>query len=160
MSVAMWNCHSWPLDVSSNMKLTFLTTRCQYPCRIAIQHVGAPSAKVGLSAKLCVPVFKASLLDYWGVHLTKCVCLPSAVYWHSRHLCCIQGGPLDKVGSSAQCCVLVFWGSFRGVVGCWGGLHLTWLYHANWLFTTLIIQNKRKFPPFLKESKMAAKYIP
>ena len=29
MSVAMWNCHSWPLDVSSNVKLSFLTTRCQ-----------------------------------------------------------------------------------------------------------------------------------
>ena len=29
MSVAMWNCHSWPLHVSSNVKLPFLTTRCQ-----------------------------------------------------------------------------------------------------------------------------------
>ena len=29
MSVAMWNCHSWPLDVSSNVKLPFLTTRCK-----------------------------------------------------------------------------------------------------------------------------------
>ena len=36
------------------------------------------------------------------------VCLPSVVYWHSRHLCCIQGGLLDKVGSSARCCVLAF----------------------------------------------------
>ena len=29
MSVAMWNCHSWPLDVSCSMKLPLLTTRCQ-----------------------------------------------------------------------------------------------------------------------------------
>ena len=29
MSVAMWNCQSWPLDDSSNVKLAFLTTRCQ-----------------------------------------------------------------------------------------------------------------------------------
>ena len=29
MSVTMWICHSWPLDVSSNVKLPFLTTRCQ-----------------------------------------------------------------------------------------------------------------------------------
>ena len=28
MSVAMWNCHSWLLDVNSNGKLPFLTTRC------------------------------------------------------------------------------------------------------------------------------------
>ena len=27
MSVAIWNCHSWPLDVSRNVKLPFLTTR-------------------------------------------------------------------------------------------------------------------------------------
>ena len=30
MWVAMWNCHSWPLDVSSNVKLPYLTVRCQY----------------------------------------------------------------------------------------------------------------------------------
>ena len=29
MSIAMWNCQSWPLDDSSNVKLAFLTTRCQ-----------------------------------------------------------------------------------------------------------------------------------
>ena len=28
MSVEMWNCHSWPLDVSRNVKLPFLTTIC------------------------------------------------------------------------------------------------------------------------------------
>ena len=26
----MWNCHSWPLDVSNNVKLPFLTNRHQY----------------------------------------------------------------------------------------------------------------------------------
>ena len=36
MSVAMWNCQSWPLDDSSNVKLAFLTTRCQQQCEIAI----------------------------------------------------------------------------------------------------------------------------
>ena len=29
ISVAMWYCPCWPLDVSSNVKLPFLTTRCQ-----------------------------------------------------------------------------------------------------------------------------------
>ena len=29
MSVAMWNCHYWLLDISSNVQLPFLTTRCQ-----------------------------------------------------------------------------------------------------------------------------------
>ena len=27
-SVAVWNCHSWQLDVSSSVKLLFLSTRC------------------------------------------------------------------------------------------------------------------------------------
>ena len=36
MSVAIWNCHSLSLDVSSNMKLPFLTTTCQWQCEIAI----------------------------------------------------------------------------------------------------------------------------
>ena len=34
MSVVVWNCHSQPLDVSRNVKLPFLTTRCQYQCEI------------------------------------------------------------------------------------------------------------------------------
>ena len=62
MSVAMWNCHSWPLDVSTG---------------------GGPSAKVGLSTKYCVPVFKATILNS-------------------------KGGPSAKVGSSAKYCVPVF----------------------------------------------------
>ena len=72
MSVAMWNCHYWPLDNSSSVKLPF-------------GHLLWGSlAKVGLSAKLCVP-------------------------GNSRHLCLITGrGPSAKVCSSAKCCVLAF----------------------------------------------------
>ena len=36
MSVLMWNCHSWPLHVSRNVKLPFLTTTCQYQSEIAM----------------------------------------------------------------------------------------------------------------------------
>ena len=38
---------------------------------------GGPLAKVGLSAKFCVLVFKAFLLWYWGVHWQKKVHLPN-----------------------------------------------------------------------------------
>ena len=68
-----------------------LTTRFQY--------LGGPLAKVGLSAKLGVLVFKASLLDYWGdgvVHLPKYVHLPSFVYQYSRHLCSINWGSIGQ----------------------------------------------------------------
>ena len=30
MSVAMWNCHTWPLDVSSSVKNLVLRTQCQH----------------------------------------------------------------------------------------------------------------------------------
>ena len=43
----------------------------------------------------------------WGVHLPKCVCLPSVVYC-IQGISAVSGGPLAKVGSSAKCCVLVF----------------------------------------------------
>ena len=36
-----------------------------------------------------------------------------------------------------NCHVGGFWGCF-GVLGSQGGLHVTWLYHANWLFITLM----------------------
>ena len=131
MSVAMWNCHSWPLDVSSSVKLPFSICGgpsakvcssakfgvvvfkvsilnsvggpsakvgfvCQFLCT-GIQGIsalfprGSPLAKVGSSAKLCVPVFKVLSAQFpWGVHLPKYVCLPSVVYWYSRHLCVIE----------------------------------------------------------------------
>ena len=54
---------------------------CQVLCTgiqgIYALFVGDPSAKVGLAAKLCVLIFKASLLDYLGGHLPKYVHLPS-----------------------------------------------------------------------------------
>ena len=91
-------------------------------------------AKVGSSAKLCVPVFKASLLDYLGggqsakkCSSAKCcvlafkasmlypggpsakvVHLPSVVYWYSRQLFSLVGRPSIKVGSSAKYCVPEF----------------------------------------------------
>ena len=62
-----------------------------------LYSLGGPSAKVGLSANFCV-----SLLFSLGVHLPKYVHLPSFVYWYSRHLCSIKGGPLAKEGFSAK----------------------------------------------------------
>ena len=113
--------------------------------------MGGPSAKVCSSAKCCVLVFKASMLYLLGVHLPKCVHLPSAVYWYSRHLCSINGasicqsrfvcqvwcsgiqgiysqfmgGPSAKACSSAKCCVLVFKAS---MLYLWG-VHLPKCVH-------------------------------
>ena len=151
MSVAMWNCHSWPPDVSSNVKL----------------------AKLGSSANFGVLVIKASLFYYLGGHLPKYVYLPSFVYWYSRQLCSIHGGffcqrrfvcqvwcsgiqgisallPRGAIGQSRFVCWLwctgidgiyaLLPGVFQVCQGVSKGLHLTWLYNADWLFFNLIIQ--------------------
>ena len=127
----MSNCHSWPLDVSSSVKLPFHICVWGSICQsifvyqgIFPLYLGGPLAKVCLSAKLRVLVFKASVLwpggsiSYrrficqkskfvcqvlctWGAHWPMYVCLPSCVYWYSRHLS-VPGGPLAKGGSSAR----------------------------------------------------------
>ena len=82
MSVAMWNCHSWPLDVKSvavwrhlcpvtlGGPLGKVSSSAKY-CVLVFKasllwYQGGPSAKVGSSAMFCVLVFNASLLWYWG----------------------------------------------------------------------------------------------
>ena len=65
----------------------------------------------GPSAKLYVPVFKASLLNYGSGGGD-----PPAKVWLSANCCVLAlklsllylGGPLAKVGSYAKCFVLVF----------------------------------------------------
>ena len=83
-----------------------------------LSYPGGPSAKVGSSANLGVVVFKASLLYYLGVHLPKCVHLPSFVYCYSRHLCSItKWGPSARVGLSAKFGVVVFKASILQFTG-------------------------------------------
>ena len=70
---------------------------------------GGPSAKVGSSAKLGVLVFKASLLYYLGVSICQSM-LVCQVWCSSIQGIYSQfmGGPLAKVGLSANFGVLVF----------------------------------------------------
>ena len=71
--------------------------------------MGGPSAKGGLAAKLCVLIFKASLLDYLGGPSAK-VC-SSAKFCVVVFKACIlnsEGVNLAKLVFSAKCCVLVF----------------------------------------------------
>ena len=64
-----------------------------------------PLAKVGSSAKFCGVVCRSSLLWYWGVHWPHLVCLPSLVYWYSRHLC--SGTGEGAIGQSRVICQLL-----------------------------------------------------
>ena len=86
----------------------------------------------------------------WVVHLPKYVCLPHSVCCYSEHFCSITRG---SIGQSRFLCQ--FWCTgIQGISGLLpGGLHLTWLYNVNWLFTTLIIQKSEEIPTFPEESK-------
>ena len=80
-------------------------------------------AKVGSSAKFCVVVCKSPLLWYWGVHWLKWVCLPSVVYWYSRHFC--SGTGERAIGKSrviCQFCVVVFKASLLWYLGGGGSI--------------------------------------
>ena len=81
LTVEMWNCHSWPLDVttggsrsasrsanmsshSRNAKLLFLTTRCHY-CRSANW-----SANMSSNSRNVKLPFLTTRCHYWGVDLS------------------------------------------------------------------------------------------
>ena len=118
MLVAMWNCHSWWLYVSSNVKchsglLDVSTGGVHWPHRFICQV-------------LCTGIQGISALVL-GSPLAKEGCLPNL---------------------SSLAVLLWYWGVSRG-------LHLTWLYNANWLYYPYS-QIKWNSHLFLK-SKMAAK---
>ena len=89
----MSNCHSWPQDVSSNVKLPFLTTRCY-----------------------CHSVWPVDVIWHWGTGVggpsVKALDFICSNVWHIVVFkACIlnsEGGPSAKEGLSAKCCVLVF----------------------------------------------------
>ena len=147
MSVAMWNYHSWPVDVSSIGQSRFIChiwcssiqgiyswfsggsiSQSRFICPgcsgfqgIYSRLTGGPSAKVGSSANFCVLVFKASILNSVGSGgpLAK-VCLSAKfAYWYSRHLFSVTWGrgPSAKVGSPAKFGVLVFQASLLWDLG-------------------------------------------
>ena len=120
----MWNCHSWPLDVSTSMKLPFLTilSSCVYQysrhlclitwmsicqsmfiCQVwcsGIQGIyswfsrGSISQSRFICQFLCTGIKGISALFPGGSIHQSYVCLPSVVYWYARHLCSICGGSI------------------------------------------------------------------
>ena len=110
-----------------------------------LNYLGGLSAKVGSSAKFGVVVFKASILNSWGVYISQsrfacqvwCSSIqgiysrftggPSAKVCSTAKFCvpvfkasllCYLGGPLAKEGSSAKFGVVVFKAS---ILNSWGG---------------------------------------
>ena len=83
-------------------------------------HWLGPSAKVGLSAKFGVLVFKASILDSLGVSIgqSRFICQFWCTGIQGIYALFIGvGGPLAKVGSSAKFGVLVFKASILDSLG-------------------------------------------
>ena len=84
---------------------------CQVLCTgiqgIYSPFMGGPSAKVCLSAKCCVLVFKASLL-YCGGSICQSVFFCQVLCTGIQGIYAVLGGPSTKVGLSAKFGVAVF----------------------------------------------------
>ena len=147
-----------------NMKLAFLTTRCIY---WGIRSAPWSAYMSFDNRNLKMPFFATRCL-YWGELSNPLNCQ----FWH--HSCVWLKRATPKLVSHTYLIFrnkwdikhFLFFPTFSYHLEilyephCQGGLYLTWLYNANWLITTLIIQKEQKFQPFLEESKMAANYIP
>ena len=225
MSVARWNCHSWPQDVSSsvNCHSAFVwgsicqsmliyqgisplylgesssqsMSVCQVVCtgiqgisplylwgdpsgkeglsarksRFVCQVLctqGGPLARIGLSAKFCVPRevhqpkkvhlpekvgSSAKFCVPRGIHQPKKVCLPdlsSQMFRCGHH----RGLFLLHMKDQLSC------RGVSGVLGVLRGLHLTWIYNANSVFTNLIIQKYKEIPTFTWRIQHGCQIIP
>ena len=127
MSVAMLNCQSWQLDVS---------TRGVY----LIAYLGTPSH-----------------ILYWSLHLTSSVGGGISDSWSGyiiSHLILVtssdkfSGGISDSLSGYFISHLILVTFIWQLPAGCWGRLHLTWLYNANWMLTNLIIQKKKEILNF------------
>ena len=76
---AMWNCHSWPLDVSSNVKLPCLTVRCQYGWE-GISESEHFIWKFGSQCALDLTMGGISW-PHWALHLKTWPNLPVCFEW-------------------------------------------------------------------------------
>ena len=108
MSVAMWNCHVWPQDVSSSVKLPFAiggpsAKVCSFATLYVLvfkasllESLGGPSAKVCLSAKCCVLVLKASMLYVCGGSICQSVfvCQVLCTGIKGIYALCVCGGSI------------------------------------------------------------------
>ena len=82
-------------------------------------YLGGPSAKVGLSAKFGVAVFKAFILDSLGrgsIRQSMFVCQVLCTGFQGIYAV-LMGGPLAKVGSSAKFGAVVFKASMLNSLG-------------------------------------------
>ena len=118
MLVAMWNCHSWPLDVSSNVKLPFCIR-------------GSICQNVFMCQVLCTGIQGIHAQFVWWVHLPKCFPLPSFAYWCWRHLCSIFGAIYHSVFICQWLCT-----GIQGIYFLLVGVHLPKCVHlpsvVNW----------------------------
>ena len=113
--------------------------------------MGGPLAKVGSSAKLCVLVDLPGDLPIWALMVNIWNC-------HSYQLAHLWGVHLPgHLLRSALTTIITYytwqiWAliveTFNYHVGVSRGLHLTWIYNANWVLTNLIIQKYKEIPTF------------
>ena len=136
----MWNCHSFPLDVSRNVKLPVLTTGCQHQGDISdslsgypISHLILVTSSIKSQGVYLIADLGTSLTSYIGHFIWQV--LGEGVYliaylgtsltsYIGHFIWQVPGGMLRRVTSDMT------------------------QYNANWLFTNLIIQKKKEIPNF------------
>ena len=112
MAVAMWNCHSWWLDISNSVKLPVLTTRCQ--------HWGDSSSGYFISHLILV----SSSDKLWGVYLIAYLATSSHILSWSLHLK-VMGGYIWQLISILH---LSNWPSWAHHLKTWpnSAIHFEW----------------------------------
>ena len=125
MSVAMWNCYSWPLEVSSNVEWPFLTARCKQQCAIAIvDHKMAIAMwnchcwplEVSSNVKLpfltarCKQQCAIAIVDHkMAIAMWNCHSWPLDVSSNVNHLTVLYGPSLQTfITQSVICCKCQF----------------------------------------------------
>ena len=139
MSVVVLNCHSWPIGVSSNVKLPFgigwgggSISQTRFGCHVVctdIQGISAwlPGGSICQSMFIC-QVWHSGIQGKYsqfrgGVHLPKSVFLPSVVYWYSSTSIVWQ-----------MICVLVFRASAKALC-CGGSIYQSRLWLPSCVFS-------------------------
>ena len=149
--------HLWELDLPVdlliwNLKLSFLATRCQY------SGVDLPVDMLIWAVTIETWNCHSWPLDVstWGVNLP--LDLPMCTLTSILHV------NLGKYELSELKSFILIWGCFGDVSWVPGCVKGCYIWHDSTMLTDYLVlklcRNKRKFPPFLEESKMGAKYIP
>ena len=132
MSVEMWNCHSWPLDVSSNVKLPFLTTRC--PVTMWNCHSWPLDVSNNISGDCISNLVLVSTFD----HLYVYICTGNSLYFLISWLFWMGSHWWHWTRKISLCALAVLNGGVHHKFWPLGKTDFSLYFPINWLFQIAI----------------------